>query len=89
MAEIEKTVGTILGPDGAPAVVPTLVFSSDEARIFREYKKLLRKYGLREALYCNDCWNGRLADGCEAHVTSGQILVRCRCKLRFFQGYSL
>ena len=89
MAEIEKTVGTILGPDGNPAIVPTLVFTQDEAHTFREYKKLLHRYGLKEALYCNDCWEGGLSDGCEAMVTSGQIVVKCRCKLRFYQGYSV
>jgi len=88
MAEIEKTVGTILGPDGAPAIVPTLVFTADEARAFREYRKILVKYGLKEALFCNDCWEGGLSDGCQSYVTSGQILVKCRCKLRFHQGYT-
>lgn len=86
---METTTGTILGPDGAPALIPTVVFSDDEARVFREYKKILQRYGLKEALYCDACWDRQLSHGCEAHVTSNQILVKCRCKLRFHQGMTL
>lgn len=78
--------GLILGPTGEPISVPTTIFSAEDARLLREYKKFLERHGLREALYCNDCFEGNLSDGCEAHVTNSQILVRCRCKIRFFQG---
>lgn len=82
----EHTTGLIVGPDGNPISVPTIVLDSEDARLLRLYKKLLLKYGLREALFCNDCWNGSRHDGLEAHVTDTSIVMRCRCKLRFFQG---
>lgn len=82
----DLTKGLILGPTGEPISTPTTMLSGEDARLLRLYKKFLESHGLREALYCNDCFEGNLSDGCEAHVTSNQILIRCRCKLRFFQG---
>lgn len=78
---------TIYGPDGAPAQQETVLLGDEEAELLRSYKKFLQRRGLREALYCQDCWDrNSLNDGCEAHVTSNQILIRCRCKTRFHQG---
>lgn len=84
----EQVAGTILGPDGAPAAMTTVLFSAEEAATFRAYKKLLQRHGLKEALFCQTCSEGNLGDGCEAHVTSSQILVKCRCRQRFYQGQS-
>lgn len=77
---------TILGPDGQPATVPTIRLSTEEAELLRKYKKFLLNRGLREALYCNTCFEGNQSDGCEAHVTDGNILIRCRCTVRLFMG---
>lgn len=85
-AELDKTTSIILGPDGEQATLPTRILSDGEARILREYKKFLQKHGLREALYCQNCWNGEKHDGCKAFVTDHQILIQCRCSMRFFQG---
>jgi hypothetical protein len=78
--------GIILNPQGEPVNIPSHSFSAEDARLLRLYKVFLQKHGLREALYCNNCWDGNTPDGCEAHVTGSQILIRCRCQLRFFQG---
>jgi hypothetical protein len=83
---MEYTTGTILEADGSIANCPTAVFSPREATLLRAYKKLLAKYHLREALYCNDCFEGDLSDGCRAFVTETQIGIKCRCKMRVFQG---
>lgn len=85
-AELDKTSTQILGPDGSVASLPTRILSDEDARILRSYKKLLQTYGLREALYCNGCWNGERHDGCKAYVTDNQILIQCRCAVRFHQG---
>jgi hypothetical protein len=60
--------------------------TAEQARLLRQYKKLLSDLGLKEALYCDDCFENNLAHGCEAFVTGTQIVIRCRCKLRFFEG---
>lgn len=85
--DIETRQGTVLAPDGSVANMPTHVFTPREAQLLRSYKKLLEKYHLREALYCNDCWGGDLtSDGCRAFVSEQQIGILCRCKMRVFQG---
>lgn len=87
--ETDVTTSTIVGPDGEVANKPAHILTSEEALILRQYKKFLEARGLREALYCQDCWDGGLSDGCRAFVTSNQILIECRCKTRFFQGMSI
>lgn len=83
---MEKTASLILGPNGEPLSVPTVILDAKHARIIREYKKVLQELGLKEALYCDECWDRNVHHGLEARVTDGQIIFRCRCKLRFFQG---
>lgn len=79
----------ILDAHGAPAIVPSLELTPAEAQLLRQYKTFLQRHGLREALYCNACWAGQLHDGCEAHVTPHDILIRCRCRVRTFRGPTL
>lgn len=79
----------ISGPDDVGVVkIGTKEITFDEAVLLRAYKKFLQKYDLREALYCQWCWGHNLADGCEAHVTDGDIMIRCRCTLRHHKGSS-
>lgn len=85
-AELDTTTTQILGPDGSVASLPTVLLSEEDARLLRTYKKFLEKHNLREALYCNSCWDGDRADGVKAFVTTSQIGIHCRCRLRFFQG---
>jgi hypothetical protein len=84
---IELAKGTIVDANGSVANMPVAQFTPKEAQLLRDYQKLLRKYHLREALYCNDCWGGDMgSDGCRAFVTETQIGILCRCKMRVFQG---
>ena len=85
----DTTKSVIYGPDGSVASLPTIIITHEEAKLLREYKKFLLRHRLREALFCRDCWNSNLADGCEAYVTTDQIMIRCRCRARFYQGASL
>jgi hypothetical protein len=80
--------GSILTPEGEVASKPTLLLSTDEARLLRQYKKFLAAHGLREAVYCNTCFESNLDDGMRAFVTDGQILFECRHRMIFFQGAS-
>ena len=82
------TSGTILEADGSVANKPTQLLTTDEARLLREYKKFLMTHGLREAVYCNECFSGNLSDGMRAHVTDGQILFECRHRMLFYSGQS-
>lgn len=84
--ETERTIGTIVAPDGTVATRPTFMLTAKDAALLRAYKRFLQKYHLREALYCNDCFEGDLADGCQAFVTPMQIGILCRCTMRVFNG---
>lgn len=76
----------ILDPSGNPVSIPTIPLDPADVRLLREYKKLLQRLGLREALYCQECWNGKREDGCEAKVTDSLAVIKCRCTLRIYQG---
>lgn len=83
----ENQTATILAPNGEPATLRAVQMDAEAARIMREYKKkVLLKYGLREALYCNSCFEQNRSDGCEAHVADSGIMIRCRCSVRNFMG---
>lgn len=84
---LDKGRGLIVDPStGAPFQIPTIQLTAEDARLLREYKKFLLRYGLRESNWCNSCWDGNLSDGCEAHVTDMQIIIKCRCALRVYMG---
>ena len=85
----DKTAALIVAPDGTVANYPTVVLSMEEAKLLREYKKFLLRQGLKEALYCNACFESNLSHGTEAYVTTDQIVIKCRCRLRFYQGQTL
>lgn len=82
----DTTTGTLVDANGEVIGKPTVILSKEEAELLRNYKKFLQKRGLREALYCNTCWQGDLADGMNAFVTDGQILFNCRHRMLFYQG---
>lgn len=81
-----QTTGTIVAPDGTIATRPTTVLSQGEAELLRKYKKFLAAHGIREAWYCQSCWDGERSDGMRVHVTEGQIVGECRCRMLFYQG---
>lgn len=69
--------------------LPVIRFEPKEAELLKQYQAFLRKYGLAEALFCKQCGHASSRDGCEAHVTSTGILIRCRCTVRLYQGFIL
>jgi hypothetical protein len=78
--------GSIVDPDGNVVNKPTQVLTTEEAELLRRYKKFLASKGMREAVYCNACFEGDLSDGMRAFVTDGQILFECRHRMLFYQG---
>ena len=85
----DYTKSTILAPDGSMANIPTVLLTAEEARLLREYKKFLNRRGLKEAVYCNACWEQNLQCGTRFFVTDDQVFIQCRCQVRFFQGQTL
>lgn len=85
MGQTDGTV-TLVGPNGEPLETAHVPLTSEEAELLRKYKKFLEHRGLREALFCNNCWNGNRQDGCEAYVTVNEIAIKCRCAVRMFRG---
>lgn len=80
---------TIVAPDGSVTVTPTVRLSDDEARVFREYKKLKLKYGFREYNRCNTCFESDdRPDGMKGHVTDSEIVLECRCRVLLYRGQS-
>ena len=79
----------IISPDGSVMNAPALTLSMEDAKLLRVYKKFLLRNGLKEALYCNACFESNRSHGLEAFVTDDQILFRCRCRSLFYQGATL
>lgn len=75
--------------DGSLLDKTTVMFTDEEAALLRRYQKFLQAHGLREAVYCNDCWEGNRSDGLRAFVRADRILFECRCKTRVYQGPSV
>jgi hypothetical protein len=81
---IPSTSGTATLGDSEE--LPNVQLSLEDARLLREYKKFLTRHGLKEALYCSNCWSGTKEDGCKAFVRDEAIMIGCRCCVRSFQG---
>jgi hypothetical protein len=84
----DTVAGTIVNAQGEVVSKPTVLLSQEEAELLRKYKKFLHKRGLREALYCNTCFNGSLSDGMDAFVTDGQIMFKCHHRMLYYHGTS-
>ena len=56
---------TILVPTNGSGGTEILL-SDEDAEMLRAYKVFLKSYRLREALYCDSCWDGTKEDGCKA-----------------------
>lgn len=79
--------GFILDPNTQePIAITTVKLDAEDAALLRRYKKFLERYGLKEALYCDGCWERDLSHGLEAYVTSDKVFLKCRCSLRIFDG---
>lgn len=85
-ANTDVQQGTIVTPDGSIANKPTIMLSAEDAALLRTYRKFLERHRLREALFCDDCWDGTREDGCKAFVQTGKIGILCRCKTRLYFG---
>lgn len=79
----------IVAPDDTATSLPTRMLTAADAQLLRQYRQFLMTYDLREALYCNACFERDASDGCRAGVTSERIAIVCRCQARVFEGQTL
>jgi hypothetical protein len=83
---MNETIDDVVVPEEG---VKTVMLDAADALLLRSYKKFLTRMGLKEALYCDACWERNLGHGCHARITDHEIFIKCRCKFRLFQGPSL
>lgn len=58
--------------------VPTVNMTDDESKVLRQYRRFMIDRHVKEALYCQTCWDRNLYDGCRATVSDGAIDIICR-----------
>jgi hypothetical protein len=80
MTLLDRTEGTLFGPDGQK-VVPTTLIQPDDAKLILREQEALRSLRLNHMLYCAGC---RVA--CELHITPDKIVMTCPCHIRYWQG---
>ena len=85
---LDYTTGQITTPSGELATKPTLILSGSELDIIRAYRDFLQRAQLEPELFCHDCFDGRRDSQAVYEVTPQQILIACRCRMRFGQGPS-
>ena len=84
-----EDVSTLIAPDGSLVSKPNVPISLEDHLLLLKYRKFLERNGLREALYCQDCWTGNREDGTRAAVTPTSVLIECRCKTRSRAGFAV
>lgn len=86
----DRVLGQIVGPDGAPINLPTTLLDAAQAAALRAYFVwLMRDAKLEPELLCRSCYDGSRDSKAEFNIDEQQIVITCRCQIRFFQGASL
>lgn len=87
MTNVDQTQGTIVGVDGELLQRPTRLISVDQATLVRSYFKfLLGTLRLEPEFLCGDCFDGTRESAATHDINDQQIVIVCRCSLRFHQG---
>ncbi len=87
MNNVERTQGTIVGVDGEVLQRPTKLISPDEATLVRSYFKfVIGILRLEPEFLCADCFDGTQESAATYDINEQQIVIVCRCSLRFHQG---
>lgn len=77
----QTTTTGLFAPDGSLLTKPTTTLLPTEVQLLRDYRAFLTKYRLREAVFCDACFEGDLSDGTRFAVTPTLVHVECRCKI--------
>lgn len=80
LTSLDKTEGSLAGPDGRK-LLPTTLILADDARLILREVDVLRALKLNNLLYCKGC-----RQACELQITPEQIVMTCQCQIRFWQG---
>ena len=86
---MNENISTLVGPDGTLVIKQNVPMSVEDHQLLLQYRKFLLRQGLREALFCNDCFEGNRNEGTRAHVTDSSVLIECRCKTRSRAGFAV
>lgn len=93
MPDTLKGQVTLYGPDNQKIVkdLPAQPLSPAEARVFREFKKLLVKYQLQHNFRCAKCQKNRSEQPGYLDWTIGpdKIVLMCSCRQIVFLGHTL
>lgn len=85
----DRTVGQLVGPDGAPLQRPTTLLSADAASILRAYFLWAMREQLEPELVCTSCFDYTRDSKALYQIDERQITIVCQCQIRFFEGASL
>jgi len=79
------TVGTVQTKAG-DVRLPTLLIGATDRRLLRSYRTWLHDMQLQSALYCAHCWSGALDDVVKTNISSPDVTMVCRCRIRYGLG---
>ena len=77
---LDKTTGSLVGPNGQQ-ILPTTLILDDDARLILREQEVLRALRLNHMLYCRGC-----RTACELEINPAQIVMTCQCHIRFWRG---
>lgn len=78
--------GKITDASGNEFEVATVFLTPEQARIMREYKKVLMTLGMVQATFCGNCPRHDREDAMRGHVADGEIVLHCRCTMWVYKG---
>lgn len=80
ITSLDRTEGSLVGPDGAK-LLPTVLIQDDDAKLLHREQEALRALRLNHLLYCVGC-----RTACELDMSTAQIAMACQCRIRYWQG---
>ncbi len=64
-------------PEFAVSVVEPMTM--DEAHVYGAMTAVMKRYGLIESIWCDECFRHGRLNGCRCRVTPREIMLECRC----------
>jgi hypothetical protein len=83
---LDRTIGQIVDPTGAPVQTQATIIGADAAAILRNYFHWILQQQLEPELFCSSCYDGTRESKAVYHITEQEIQIVCRCQIRYFKG---